>query len=154
MYIKTLTALALSLFIVTNAYAEGDNEVQSYLDYEKAYLNNDASKISKWLVDDFVIIETLHIPGYEPDAMKTSKQKLLQGMRGAGPSTFPRSSAETVKIEDKSEKGFCAESSTKTKTVVAGKNYLEKEIRNVCFEEGKTNWLVTKHSIDVFFEPI
>ena len=150
---KTIYLILLVLCFPLISNAE-DNRIQTYLDYESAYLDNNAREVSKWLPDDFELVQTLHIPDYGPDSIKASKRQLLANMRNTGPSKFPRSSAKNVSIENIDSDSFCATSSTTSKTKVSGRDYLEKEVRKACFKNIERHMIVTRHSIDVFFEPI
>ena len=142
----------LMLLVLSTVAIANENQKQIYLEYESAYMSNDADRFSEWLSQEYTIKQTLHIPGVGPDYRPVTKEQLVAGMRKVGrPSSFPRSDSANVSIEQKGEMEFCGRSSTKTQTKVRGKDYEEKEKRKVCFRKEGGKYLAIEHTIDVYF---
>ncbi|WP_123421766.1 hypothetical protein [Gallaecimonas pentaromativorans] len=133
----------------------GDEKIAIYLDFEKAYMSNDASSFSPWLGKEYKISETLHVPGMGSDTRPVSKRQLLASMEAVGkPSSMPRSTPENTVIESQDGDSFCATSTTLKKTIVGGDNYEEKEVRKVCFSKKGSKYLATSHNIDVYYRAL
>ncbi len=144
--------MTLLLLAVSGASASDTDLRQIYLDFESAYMNNDADRFSEWLAENYEIKQTLHIPGIGPDYRPVTKEQLIASMRNIGkPSSFPRSEIDSVVITENDQKNFCGASETFNKTIVRGKDYEEKEERRVCFYYRDGRYFVVEHTIDVFF---
>ncbi len=144
------------VFLFATAFVKAEsNKVSVYLQFEEAYMSNDASLFAPWLSEDYKIRQTLHIPGVGADTRPITKEQLLAGMKQVGkPSSMPRSKAAETVIESSNEISFCATSNTVNQTVVGGKNYEEKEIRKVCFDKINEDYKVTVHNIDVHYSAL
>jgi hypothetical protein len=137
---------------IISVATEREGRIDTYLNFERAYMNNDVREFEPWLAKSYEIRQTLHIPGVGSDTRPVTKEQLLSSMKAVGkPSTMPRSVPESVEIEDL-ETGFCATSSTVNETTVSGEAYEEKEVREVCFEPHKDSYKAYKHTIDVYFK--
>jgi len=147
-----ITLVFLFFTLSSYAFAASDENKRVYIEFEAAYMSNDADRFSEWLAEDYEIKQTLHIPGVGADYRPVTKEQLIASMRRNGkPSSFPRSEQSTVIIETKDETKFCGSSSTENQTKVRGKDYQEKEKRKVCFRKDGNRFLAVEHSIDVYF---
>ncbi len=144
----------ITVFLSSVVQAEID-KVSVYLKFEEAYMSNDAASFSPWLSENYKIRQTLHIPGVGSDTRPVSKDQLLASMALVGkPSAMPRSTPENTAIEAEADSSFCATSTTINQTVVGGKNYEEKEVREVCFEDIGGAFKATTHNIDVHYRAL
>lgn len=124
---------------------------QVYLDFESAYLSNDADRVDKWLGPDVRLSQTLHIPGGRTDTVMASRAQLLASMRRqAAPNQAPGSKAEDVRVTAVPG-GFCGTTETTVEVVVAGKLHEERETRKVCFTSAAAGYQVTEQTIDAFY---
>lgn len=144
------TAALLSAFVQAD-----DEKIAIYLDFEKAYMSNDASSFSPWLGKEYKINQTLHVPGMESDTRSVSKRQLLASMKAVGkPSSMPRSIAENTTIKYQGGNSFCVSSTALNKTIVGKDNYEEKEVRRVCFSQKGSKYFATSHNIDVYYRAL
>jgi hypothetical protein len=148
--------LWITTFIALSVYAENEKDrIGIYLDFEEAYMSNNAYKLNAWLSDNYKVTQTLHVPGIGSDSRTVSKEQLLAAMKSIGrPSEFPRSTETNTVIESVSENAFCASSTTTNQTVVGGKDYEEKEVRRVCFSGEGEKYLATSHKIDIYYREL
>ena len=127
---------------------------QIYLQYENAYLSNDAETVATWLVADADLSETLHV-GDKSETRHMSREQLLTMMRKTGrPNSSPQPTESSVTISGQDESGFCASSSTTATTVVNGKQYKEQDQTKVCFVRMAKAFQVKSHSTDVYYMPV
>ncbi len=146
--------ILITLLTVLSSYsiAANDELKQIYIEFESAYMSNNAKNFAKWLDEDYEIKQTLHIPGVGPDYRPVTKEQLIASMQKINrPSSFPRSEISKVTIKEKSENLFCGSSSTESQTKVRGKDYKETEERKVCFRKNGNKYLALEHTIDVYF---
>jgi len=144
--------ITMLLFTASGVFASDVDLRQIYLDFESAYMSNDAGRISEWLAENYEIKQTLHIPGVGPDYRPVSKEQLIASMNRTGkPSSFPRSERDSVIIIENEQHKFCGTSKTLNKTIVRGKDFEEKEERRVCFDYRDGRYFAVEHTIDVFF---
>ena len=149
----TLVFLMLvSIFYASSTLATEDKLKDTYIEFESAYMSNNADQFSAWLAEDYEIKQTLHIPGVGPDYRPVSKEQLIASMKKTGrPNTLPRSELAAVSIEIISESKFCGSSATITQTKVSGKYYKEEEKRKVCFYLAGGRYIAVEHTIDVYY---
>lgn len=143
-----------AFFIALPVLAQSDETAfrRVYLDFESAYLSNNAEAVDKWLSPDVRLSQTLHIPSGETDTVKASRAQLIASMqKQKAPNKTPRSKAENVRITAVSD-GFCGTSETKAEVVVTAKLHEEREVRKVCFKSAASGYQVTEQTIDVFYK--
>jgi len=131
-----------------------DSFVEAYIEFERAYLSNDARAVDRLLARDAEIKQTLHIPDFGPDPVTSTRSQLLRGMRQAGarsPSGLTSPADVTIK---ETESGFCGSGGGEKEVTVGGKKYNEREARKACFRSERGRYIVAQYSIDVYFDPL
>lgn len=146
----------LSILIFVSCSAVANDELKNiYLSFESDYMSNDSVKYSKWLTEQYEIVQTLHAPGLGSDSRKVTGKQMVGLMKKMNqPNSTPRSTIENTIIRLTDNTGFCATSSTVTNTKVSGKDYEEKETREVCFREVVNDFKAVEHRIDVFYKQL
>jgi hypothetical protein len=146
----------LSLLTIFSISAFANDELKSiYLAFESDYMSNDASKYSQWLTDEYEIVQTMHVPGMGSDSRKVTGKQMVGFMKKMNkPNSTPRSTLDNTEVRLTDNTGFCATSSTIAKTKVSGKNYEEKETREVCFLKINSDFKAVEHKIDVNYKKI
>ncbi len=114
----------LSLFLVLIlcfGLVHADDDLRSvFVDYEAAYLSNDAKAVKKWLAKDAEISQALHVEGMGSDSVSVSVKQLLGSMKQMGkPSTIPSVGVEAVSVESTSDSTFCGKGEKVMDTVVS-----------------------------------
>lgn len=146
--------LLLSIFALP-ASATDINLRQVYLDFESAYMSNDADRFAAWIATDYEIRQTLHIPGLDPEYRPVTKEQLIASMRIIDkPSSLPRSFIDHVTIESRTNTRFCGASVTISLTSARDKDYEEREQRKVCFRSENGWYLAVEHTIDVYYKEL
>lgn len=146
----------LTVLLPTMAVANEQALINVYLEYEKAYLANDARAVGKWMARDVMIVQTLHPPGMEPSSITVSREQLLRGMRQArGPrSDDLLTSPERVSLDERGESSFCGVGGADGEVMVSGKRYSEREVRRFCFREERRGFVLYRQTIDVYYEAL
>jgi hypothetical protein len=148
---KSLLAM-LCVALCSTAFAADVDRAQVYLDFQAAYLSNNAKKVGRWLASDVSLSQTLHIPGYGPDSIQTTRDQLLSSMKGSKRrNTTPMPKKDDVTVEPGDDSSFCASAATTVETVVSGKRYDEREVRRTCFRWLEDSWAVLSHDINVYY---
>jgi hypothetical protein len=125
------------------------------LAFESDYMSNDAEKYSDWLIDQYEIVQTMHVPGMGSDSRKVSGKQMIGFMKKMNkPNSTPRSTIENTTIRLTDNTGFCASSSTVATTKVSDKDYEEKETREVCFRKIDSDFKAIEHKIDVYYKKL
>ena len=143
--------MSFLLIVSSNALAS-TNLKTTYFEFENSYMSNAVEEYAPWLSSQYKIVQTLHIPGLGSDSREVTGKQMLAAMKSMkSANSTPRSTPENTEIKVISNNDFCASSTTKTKTTVGGKDYEEKEVRNVCFTKKSERYLATTHTIDVYY---
>lgn len=146
----------LTFLIIVSCNALANEELKSiYLAFESDYMSNDAEKYSDWLIDQYEIVQTMHVPGMGSDSRTvTGKQMIGYMKKMKKPNSTPRSTIENTTIRLTENTGFCASSNTVATTKISGKDYEEKETREVCFRKIDSDFKAIKHKIDVYYKKL
>ncbi len=146
--------LSILIFVSCNAFS--NEELKSiYLSFESDYMSNDSEKYSKWLTDQYEIVQTMHVPGLGSDSRKVTGKQMIGFMKKMNkPNSTPRSTMENTSIRLTDNTGFCAMSSTVAETKVSGKDFEEKETREVCFLKIVSDFKAIEHKIDVYYKEL
>ena len=140
--------------ICPSAFAAGDL-MSTYLEFENSYMSNSVEESEPWLAKQYKIVQTLHVPGMGSDSREVTGKQMLAVMKSMKvANSTPHSTPENTEIYVISANDFCATSTTISETIVGGKDYEEKEVRNVCFTKTSDNYLATSHKIDVYYSEI
>lgn len=146
--------LLLSMFALP-APAADIHLQQVYLDFESAYMSNDADRFAAWIAADYEIRQTLHIPGSGADYRPVTKEQLIASMRIIDkPSSLPRSHIVNIAIELKTRDQFCGTSVTLELSTISGKDLEVREQRKVCFRRENGWYLAVEHTIDVYYKEL
>ncbi|GAA6186700.1 MULTISPECIES: hypothetical protein [Alteromonadaceae] len=146
----------ITLLIIVSCNALANDELKSiYFAFESDFMSNDAEKYSDWLTEQYEIVQTMHIPGMGKDSRKVTGKQMIGLMKKMNkPNSTPRSTFENTSIRLIDNTGFCATSSTLTTTKVSGKDYEEKETREVCFRKLDSDFKAIEHKIDVYYKKL
>lgn len=146
----------LYLLAIFSVSVFANDELKSvYLAFESDYMSNDATKYSRWLTDEYEIVQTMHVPGMGSDSRTVTGKQMVGFMKNMNkPNSTPRSTLDNTVVRLTDNTGFCATSSTIVKTKVSGKNYEEKETREVCFLKINSDFKALEHKIDVYYKKI
>ncbi|MDP5041279.1 MAG: hypothetical protein NWQ54_24270 [Paraglaciecola sp.] len=146
----------LTFLIIVSCNALANDELKSiYLAFESDYMSNDAEKYSDWLIDQYEIVQTMHVPGMGSDSRTVTGKQMIGFMKKMNkPNSTPRSTIENTTIRLTDNTGFCASSNTVATTKVSGKDYEEKETREVCFRKIDSNFKAIEHKIDVYYKKL
>jgi hypothetical protein len=146
----------ITFLIIVSCNALANDELKSiYLAFESDYMSNDAEKYSDWLIDQYEIVQTMHVPGMGSDSRKVSGKQMIGFMKKMNkPNSTPRSTIENTTIRLTDNTGFCASSSTVATTKVSDKDYEEKETREVCFRKIDSDFKAIEHKIDVYYKKL
>jgi hypothetical protein len=146
----------ITFLIIVSCNALANDELKSiYLAFESDYMSNDAEKYSDWLIEQYEIVQTMHVPGMGSDSRKVSGKQMIGFMKKMNkPNSTPRSSIENTTIRLTDNTGFCASSSTVATTKISDKDYEEKETREVCFRKIDSDFKAIEHKIDVDYKKL
>lgn len=145
--------IALPLLLLpVSVYAGQPDLRQVYLNFEAAYLSNNADSVNRWLAQDAKISETLHVPGGRTSTVNISRSQLLESMRRMRRvNESPRASPDKVQITRAAGGKFCGTAAAEENVNISGTSYTERIVRTACFRSSGRRYKVTQQKIDVFY---
>ncbi|MDO6692659.1 hypothetical protein Q4574_05160 [Aliiglaciecola sp. 3_MG-2023] len=146
--------LFVLLFVSYSAFSK-DELKQVYLSFESDYMSNNGEDYSKWLTDQYEIVQTMHIPNLGSDSRRVTGKQMLESMKKMNkPNATPSSTLENTRVHLKDDSRFCATSTTVTHANISGTAYEEKETRKVCFIKIMSEFKASEHKIDVYYKAL
>jgi hypothetical protein len=147
--------IALAMLTLSSLSAASDDAFKSiYMQFEATFKSRDADKVSKWLSENYELLQTMSFPGVGlVGGDKSSKKKILSYMHsGIRLDSYPPSKLSDIRVKIIKNNEFCGYSSVHIPNKSMGRNKDSEmaQDRKVCFRLEGGKYVVYKHTIETY----
>lgn len=142
------------LLLCASPLLQADAGVNTYLEFEKYYMDHNVTKLEQWMADDYSMQHAAYFSNSEPQFLPPAKKEpILKFMRvNEIPNSDPRATAENVVVESETGFALCTRATLPLATPMNDGVRRGKEIRKVCFNKNGEQYQAVKHILEVHYE--